>query len=93
MVTPFSEQKISSTEFIRCFSQDIDPIELKWHQDWEDRTINFLESNDWMFQFDNELPIPCKGELLIKAGRWHRVIKGSGNLKLKIIKHPSGGDI
>jgi hypothetical protein len=89
LVNPFSEEKISNTEFIRCFSSNIEVSELKWHQDWEDRTIQFLESSDWMFQFDDELPIPCEGELYIKAGTWHRVIKGTGNLKIRIIKHVS----
>jgi len=93
LVSPFSEERISSTEFIRCFDQDVDPAELKWHQDWEDRTIQFLEFNDWMFQFDNELPIECSGEIFIKAGTWHRVIRGSGSLKVKITKHHLSEDI
>jgi len=93
LVRPFSEEKISSTEYIRCFDSEIDPVELKWHQDWEDRTIQFFEPNDWMFQFDNQLPIKCNGEISIKAGTWHRIIKGSGTLKVKITKHPTLEDI
>jgi hypothetical protein len=35
---------------------------------------------------DNRLPQIIKGEIFIPAGEWHRVIKGSGNLTVKINK-------
>ena len=65
----------------------IDEYELKWHWDEENRTIEAIETTDWEFQFDNELPISMNQSIYIPVGVIHRVIKGSGNLKLKIIKH------
>jgi hypothetical protein len=37
-----------------------------------------------MFQFDNQLPIEIKGPIEIKRGEYHRLIKGSGDLKISI---------
>jgi hypothetical protein len=39
-----------------------------------------------MFQFDDELPFQMEGKIFIPMGVYHRVIKGSGDLKLKIKK-------
>tara|TARA_S200002703_G_scaffold31497_1_gene27556 strand:- start:440 stop:718 length:279 start_codon:yes stop_codon:yes gene_type:complete len=72
---------------IREFDQNIDPIELKWHRDQEDRLIEVLEVGEgWKFQKDNELPIALeKGSVIfINKHHWHRVLKGNKNLKIKI---------
>ena len=42
---------------IRTFSKDVDPMDLIWHKDNEDRNIEILEGEGWKFQFDNELPL------------------------------------
>ena len=42
---------------IRTFSKDVDPMDLIWHKDNEDRNIEILEGEGWKFQFDNELSI------------------------------------
>lgn len=81
---PFKEKWISTNESIRTFYHDIDDDELKWHIDYEDRLIKPLNENDWKFQFDNELPINIDGEIFIKKGIWHRIIKGKGELNLII---------
>ena len=39
--------------FLRVFDDDIDPIELLWHRDKEDRTVEVLHDTDWKFQEDN----------------------------------------
>jgi hypothetical protein len=83
---PFEEEKESENIYIRTFSKDIDEYELKWHWDEEDRLIQSLEETDWEFQFDNELPIKFNKEIFIPKGAMHRIIKGTGDLKLKIIK-------
>jgi hypothetical protein len=70
----------------RVFSKDVDPEELKWHRDEEDRTVVPLNQNDWQFQRDNCLPEPMSKEIEIKRGEWHRVIKGTTDLEVKIIK-------
>ena len=71
---------------IREFSKDIDPMELIWHMDDEDRNIEILEGKDWKFQFDNKLPFSLtKGDhIFIKRHRVHRIHKGVTDLKIKI---------
>ena len=71
---------------IRTFSKDVDPMELIWHMDDEDRNIEILEGKDWKFQFDNELPLPlAKGDhIFITKHRVHRIHKGTTDLKIKI---------
>lgn len=71
---------------VRTFSQDVDPDELKWHRDEEDRTVTPLNRNDWMFQRDNQLPEPMDKELNIPRGEWHRVIKGTTDLVVRVQK-------
>jgi hypothetical protein len=83
---PYINIETTDNYIIREFSQDIDELDLIWHMDDEDRTIIAVEETDWMFQFDDELPIPLNSPISIPRHKVHRVIKGSGNLKLKIIK-------
>lgn len=85
---PFQETKISDNTFIREFSQDTDSGEFCWHRDRESRIIESLSSTDWMLQIDNELPKNIEGEVFIPMGVYHRLIKGSGDLKIKVIKKP-----
>jgi quercetin dioxygenase-like cupin family protein len=73
---------------IRTFSKDVDKMSLIWHTDQEDRTITVLEGKGWQLQRDNELPLALNegDNIFIPMGQIHRVIKGSTDLKLKIIK-------
>lgn len=71
---------------IRKFSKNIEEGELKWHIDLEDRIVIPLHENDWMFQRDNSLPEKIDKKIYIKANEWHRIIKGNGDLFLKVIK-------
>ena len=82
---PFQETKLSNNEFIRVFSQDTDSGEFMWHRDREDRIIESIVETDWMIQIDNELP-KLIDKVLIPMGVYHRVIKGTGDLKIKLIK-------
>ncbi len=72
---------------IRIFDQTIDPIELKWHRDDEDRMIVPLELTDWKIQLEDRLPQDFTSGVFISRGEWHRVIKGTGSLKVKIVKN------
>lgn len=82
----FDEQH-QSPYVIRCFTQNISQEELEWHQDQEDRLIMWWEgSKDWMFQYDNCLPIPIDSSIFIERYDWHRLIKGTGDIYLKVIK-------
>lgn len=70
---------------VRTFTDDVDEKELVWHRDYEDRIIEPLEQTDWKFQYDNNTPENLK-RLFIRKGVYHRLIKGTGELKLKVIK-------
>jgi len=75
-------------EIIREFSADVDPMELIWHEDQEDRIIEVLVGNGWEFQFDESIPFEMitGDKFEVPKGFLHRVIKGKGNLKVKIYK-------
>jgi len=82
---PFN-QHFDKEKLIRVFSEDIDPSELIWHQDLEDRTIKVIEANGWGYQLDNQLPLPLEDgqELFIPKMMYHRVIKGAGSLVVEV---------
>ena len=71
---------------IRTFSKNVDPMELVWHQDAEDREIEVLEGKGWKLQMDNELPFALvRGDhIFIRENQIHRVLKGKTDLKIKI---------
>ena len=82
---PFQETKLSDNEFIRVFNQDTDSGEFMWHRDRENRVVESIGETDWMIQIDNELP-KVIDKVFIPMGVYHRVIKGTGDLKIKLIK-------
>ena len=86
MILPFQETKLSDNEFIREFSQNTDSGEFTWHRDRENRIIESIETTDWKIQIDNELPKKIEGQILIPMGVYHRLIKGTGDLKIKLQK-------
>lgn len=86
MSHPYKETKISNNKFIRVFEQDTDSGEFMWHRDYEDRIIESIETTDWMIQIDNELPKKIEGEIFIPKGVFHRLIKGTNNLKIRLEK-------
>ena len=88
MKLPFKETKISDNTFIREFSQDVDSGEFLWHRDFESRIIESLEETDWLIQLDDELPKKIEGKFFIPMGVYHRLITGTGDLKIKLIKKP-----
>jgi hypothetical protein len=83
---PFVEEKIDENTFIRVFSELTDSHELVWHRDREDRIIQSIEPSNWKFQFDNQLPIDLNRTIFIPKETYHRLIKGSGELKILIKK-------
>ena len=82
---PFNEA-LDGEYLIREFGQDVDPEDLVWHRDHEDRYVTPINENDWLYQEDNKLPIPIKNEIFIPKGLYHRIIKGTTNLVVKIKK-------
>ena len=87
MSLPFIEKSVGNNQYIREFSSDVATHELEWHIDREDRTVEVIENNNWHFQLDNNLPQLLKETIFIPKETYHRVIKGTGNLKVKITKH------
>ena len=83
---PYTDIEINNKYVIREFSENIDPIELMWHRDDEDRTIEIIGKTDWQLQLDNQLPTSINQPIFIPKHEWHRVIKGTGTLTLKIHK-------
>lgn len=84
---PFKEIKKGKGNIkIRTFDSNIDEFELKWHRDREDRKVTIIESNGWKYQEDNKLPVNLKeGDVIfIPKETFHRVIKGNGDLKIKV---------
>lgn len=85
MRMPFKEIK-ENNYFIRLFEEHTNSSEFVWHRDKEDRILESLHDTDWKFQIDDQLPINFEKSIFIKAEKYHRLIKGTGSLKLKIIK-------
>ena len=86
-IKPYTDLEVTDDYIIREFSENIDPIELMWHRDNEDRTVEIIGETDWQIQLDNCLPTQIKDPIFIPMRLWHRVIKGKGTLKLKIYKN------
>jgi hypothetical protein len=86
MSQPYTDLLVTSEYIIREFDENIDPIELMWHRDDENRTIEIIGNTDWMIQLEDKLPTSMNNPIFIPKHAWHRAIKGTGNLKLKIYK-------
>jgi len=86
-MNPYTDIETTDKYVIREFSENIDPIELMWHRDDEDRTLEIIGDTDWKIQLDNQLPSSLNQPIFIPRHQWHRVIKGSGKLKIKINKN------
>jgi hypothetical protein len=83
-MTPYTDIEVTDKYIIREFNENIDPIELLWHRDDEDRTVEIIGETNWKLQLDDELPTSLNKPIFIPRHEWHRVIKGNGNLRLKI---------
>lgn len=70
---------------IRTFSESTPSMEFVWHRDKEDRIIEPLHKSDWKFQLDNDIPKEIDKTFVPKE-TYHRLIKGTGDLRLKVIK-------
>ena len=84
---PYIDIKESPNVVSRLFPSYIKPNKLKWHMDDEDRLVEPLHGNDWFFQMEDQLPVPLNKPIFIKKHTWHRLIKGTGSLTVKITKH------
>lgn len=71
---------------LRIFECDVDPEQLIWHRDKEDRTITVIEGTGWQFQFDDQLPFELKvgSKVAVAAMIYHRILKGQNRLVINI---------
>ena len=85
---PFVESNDGLGYSIRKFSSGVDDLELVWHRDRENRIIEVISGDEWMFQYDNSIPrkIRSGDVLFINKNERHRVIRGSSDLVIKINK-------
>ena len=83
---PYSEKEQDGF-VIREFSSKTSSFELVWHRDKEDRYVEATHDTDWQFQLDNQIPQRLsKNKLFIPKETYHRLIKGTGDLIVKIYK-------
>jgi hypothetical protein len=83
----YKEKKVNE-HFIREFDNTINQSDLVWHRDKEDRIIKVLENSGWQIQMDNKLPVLLEidNEFFIPKETWHRVIRGTDKLVIKLTK-------
>lgn len=84
---PFIE-KIKGAYNYRTFKSELSENELKWHFDNENRIVVCEHETDWLIQMDNKLPIKIEKnkKYFIPEGEYHRIIKGTGDLTIKVLK-------
>ena len=88
MEKPYEHFQVNEFNFIRRFSQNVSEEDLIWHRDSRDRVIYVIHVGDgWYFQEDNKLPqelCSMTSVFRIKAGTYHRLIKGQGHCVLYV---------
>lgn len=82
---PF-EESVEKKYIVRTFLENVNNDELVWHRDKEDRIVKAIGETDWMVQLDNELPRPLTEMVYIPKNTFHRVIQGTGDLKVRVNK-------
>lgn len=84
---PYKEYK-DGEFFIRSFECNIPDEELKWHFDDENRIIIPTKGTGWKIQLDENLPedLIIGNEYFIPVDVYHRIIKGSEDLEIKLWK-------
>jgi hypothetical protein len=83
---PYIDIKITDEYIIREFDENIDPVELLWHRDDENRLVEIIGNTDWQLQLEDQLPTSLNEPIFIPKHVWHRAIKGTNKLCLKIHK-------
>lgn len=80
-------QELRTFDFIyRKFTEDIDEQELVWHRDKNDREVEILNPTDWQFQLEDSIPQQLKDRVFIPKETYHRLIKGTGTLNVRILE-------
>ncbi len=71
--------KVENNFITRNFSKDINPIELMWHRDLDDRIIEIIDGDNQLLQLDNQLPILLQKNKKYNIPKliYHRLIKSN----------------
>jgi quercetin dioxygenase-like cupin family protein len=82
---PYTEY-LGSGYKLRVFLFDTPEEELVWHRDRSDREVEVVSGVGWKLQLDDQLPeeLHPGGIYYIPAMTYHRIIKGSTSLTIKI---------
>ena len=93
MTKPYTEQYLvqegtNQHYILRTFDKDVLEEELVWHRDSRTRKVTTLTGNGWQFQKEDCLPEPLEvgKEMVIIKNTYHRLIKGDGNLVVRIME-------
>ena len=83
---PYKDNIVKKGTRIRSFHQSVDPEELVWHRDKENRHVKIIKSDNWKIQMENSVPVKLEeGKVyFIPKDTFHRVIKGNSSLILEI---------
>ena len=89
---PYNQKNLNNGVFLRTVSKDILSEELVWHRDHYDRIVEVLEGDNWEIQFENQLPqtLNVGEEYVIPAYTYHRIKRGTTDLKVKILENLEG---
>lgn len=86
-MNPYTENITRDESIVeRLFEESCTQEELLWHRDPEDRKVLATEKTDWMIQLDNKLPVSLNTEVFIPKETFHRLIKGTSELKIIVKK-------
>ena len=85
---PFKEKQIAENVFLRYFNHNVLSEELIWHRDREDRIVEVIQSDNWYFQKDDQVPFKLEEgmKFSIEKMQYHRLLRGKGDLVIKITK-------
>ena len=52
---PYVEKRLNESTLIRLFSSITQEADLKWHRDRQDRIIEVIHSNGWLFHCNDSV--------------------------------------
>ena len=83
---PYHEFDLQCNEKLRLFYEGVSEEDLVWHRDLKTRHVSVMDGEGWKLQMDNEQPLELKigDKHTIPKMVYHRLIKGTGNLVLRI---------
>lgn len=91
---PFKQTRLDENTILRVFSEGVDASELVWHRDRNDRLVEVVEGEGWKIQLENDIPreMTAGSRFFVPAGEYHRVIKGRGDLRVRIFEDKDQND-